>query len=71
MTIQYRVEYEAKISFKAYDVMGKIIMETDPVLRETGTYEETFSRGGLTTGLYIYFLEINNIKVDSRKVLIK
>ena len=68
MTLQYKVKEEGKISFKVYDVMGKMIMETEPIFRKTGIYKEVLRLDVTSPGLYFLILENNNIEVDLRKL---
>ena len=70
MTIQYRVGQAGNISFKVFDIYGKLLRETENVNREIGDYERTFERTLLCSGVYIYSLEYNGLIISSKRVVI-
>jgi len=77
-----RINYELQsalggtnyVSLKVYDIFGKKIKTLVNENKTAGSYEITFSAadGGLNlpSGVYFYSLEINDIVVDSKKLLL-
>ena len=70
MTIQYRVGQAGVISFKVFDIYGKLLSETESINREIGDYEMAFKRENLSRGVYLISLVVDGVNMNSRRILV-
>ena len=71
-SIKYKVESSKQIKLVIYNILGKEITTLINQKQKAGEYEVTFDAGNLTSGVYLYSLFADEIRVDTKKmVLIK
>lgn len=68
--IKYSVDKACKVSIKIYDILGKNLKTILKEKKSVGIYDVTFDGSELSCGVYFYTLEINDITVDSKKLLL-
>ena len=68
--IKFDVPKSGNISYKVYDVLGKIISSVNEN-RNAGTYEITFDGSNCASGIYYYSIETNGSRDIKKMVLLK
>lgn len=68
-TINYLIKEEGFVTLKLYDILGAEIKTLVNEEKTRGRYTYNFDGSGLTTGVYIYQLRINNF-ISSKKLLL-
>jgi len=68
--IEYRIKENGIVTLKVYDILGKKVATLLNKNQSPGNYELTFFGEDYPSGLYIYSLFFNGIKVDSRKMIL-
>lgn len=58
------------VTMKVYDITGKEVAVLVNSELSPGTYEFEFSGNGLSSGIYIYSLAVNGIKLDTKKMML-
>ncbi len=69
-TISYKVKNKSEIKIRVYNILGKMVAELVNKIQEPGRYETTFNGNSLSSGIYIYILEINGSIFDTKKLLL-
>ncbi|MGN8225831.1 T9SS type A sorting domain-containing protein [Gracilimonas sp. BCB1] len=70
--ISYRIPSNSTVSLKVYDMLGReaatlLNRKTQPA----GEYEVTFNAGNLSSGVYLYRLQVNQTVITKKLTLIK
>lgn len=68
--IKFNLKYANYISLIIYDVLGNQIKTLVNEKLNTGSYEVDFDAGNLTSGTYFYNFYINNILLDTKKLIL-
>ncbi len=68
--IDYSVDMGTDIKIKVYDVKGNLVKTLVNGYKAPGKYTVSFSRNGLTPGIYYYRIESDNYS-ESKKMLVK
>lgn len=68
--IKYELRKTSNVSIVIYDLLGKEISRLINKIQTTGKYEKEFDASGLTSGIYFYSLIIDNINVDTKKMIL-
>jgi photosystem II stability/assembly factor-like uncharacterized protein len=68
--IKYELKKSSNISIVIYDILGKEISELINKNQHAGKYELEFNALELTSGIYLYSLFIDNINVDTKKMIL-
>ncbi len=69
-TIQYELPVAAKVELTVYDLLGKEVTRLVDAKHSTGTYRVEFDGSGLSSGIYLFRLKINNEAVLTRKMIL-
>ena len=70
-TVNYRISKPGIVTLKVYDLLGKEIATLVNEVRNTGSYDVIFNASGLTSGVYIYQLRVNNYVSNKKMILLK
>lgn len=68
--IKYELRKSSNVSIIIFDILGKEISSLINKIQTTGKYEKEFDASGLTSGIYFYSLIIDNINVDTKKMIL-
>jgi hypothetical protein len=68
--IPYMIFTPGFVSIKVFDSMGRIINTLINENQETAFYELYLDAGELNTGIYFYSLTVDNIRVDTKRMII-
>jgi hypothetical protein len=69
-TIVYELFEKGSVEVRIYNSLGQLIQTALPGVQDQGMYEIEISLERIPSGLYQYALYIDNIKVDSRKLVV-
>lgn len=70
-TIQYEVKKETYVRLKVYDTLGNEVAQLANEVKKPGAYNVLFSGKGLTSGIYLYRLEMEDFVQSRKMILIK
>ncbi len=63
-TIQFTMPFAGDVVLKVYDVLGRNVITQSLGYRTTGTHLYQFNAEGLSSGIYLYRLQMNDSKSD-------
>jgi hypothetical protein len=69
--ISYKINKEGFVSLKVYNLVGQVIKVLVSEYQKQGTYEVEFDAGNLSTGVYLYKLQINDFTSVKRMTLLR
>ncbi len=70
--IRYQVPSNSTVSLKVYDMLGREVATLlNGKAQPAGEYEVTFNTGNLSSGMYLYRLEVNQTIITKKLTLIK
>ncbi|MCB0721991.1 MAG: T9SS type A sorting domain-containing protein [Ignavibacteriae bacterium] len=69
--ISYKINNEGFVSLKVYNLVGQVVGVLVNENQEPGTYSVIFNGNQLTTGIYLYKLQVNGFTTVKRMTLIK
>lgn len=69
--ISYKLNAEGFVSLKVYNLVGQVVATLVNETKEAGVYSVTFDGSQLTTGIYLYKLQVNGFTSVKRMTLIK
>jgi len=70
-TIEFGLKKAGIVSIKVFDVTGKLVdVIIDNVQFNQGTIKTAYNASKLSSGVYFYTLEVDNIKIDARKMIL-
>lgn len=70
-TIGYTIKKEGHVHLQVYNLVGQVIKVLVSEYQTPGTYEVEFDASELTTGVYLYKLQINGFSSVKRMTVIK
>lgn len=70
-TIKFGIPHTAKISLKVYDILGREVeILFNNVEMNAGTMTYDFDGTNLASGVYFYSLIVNNILIDTKRMVL-
>lgn len=69
--IEYSIPEKSKIKLAVYNVIGKEVAVLVDGIREAGSYRVKFDAHNLSSGIYMYRLEANNVILSRKMIIIK
>ena len=70
-SIQYQIPEQGFVSLKIYDLLGRELAALVNRFQNPGTYKINFNAGNLSSGTYIYRLQVNDFSASKKLLLIK
>ena len=70
-SISYRLPKDGFVSLKVYDMLGKEVATLVSESKAKGQYAVNFDASGLTSGIYIYQLNVNGFTASKKMTLLK
>ncbi len=70
-TIKYQVPFQANISLKLYDILGREVAILVDEQKQAGRYEARFTDINLTSGIYLYTLRAGAFVQTKKMILLK
>lgn len=70
-TISYSIPGKEFVSLKVYDTIGKEVAQLVNERKSAGKYSVSFNAKNLSSGLYIYKLEVGNYQTIKKLILLK
>lgn len=68
-TIKYAINTEANVSISIIDLLGNIIAEIENENRSSGEYSITWNSQGVSEGMYLLQLKVNN-DIKTKKIIV-
>jgi uncharacterized delta-60 repeat protein len=68
--IRYELSSDGYVSMKIYDVLGKEAASLVNTIQNAGTYAVNWDARTFSSGIYFYSLEINGVKIDTKKMFL-
>ncbi len=68
-TIRYSLPAEADVRLSVYDITGREVAELVSGRQAKGSYSVSFNAEGLTSGSYLYRLDVDGKSIQSRKMI--
>ncbi|MBK7866439.1 MAG: T9SS type A sorting domain-containing protein [Ignavibacteriales bacterium] len=69
--IEYALPEEGDVTIELYDITGRLVKQLLKEQRTVGTHKTTVESGDLASGVYIYTLRANDIKISKKLVILK
>jgi hypothetical protein len=69
--ISYKIQREGTVTLKVYNLVGQVVGTLVNEKQNAGTYEVEFDASELTSGVYLYKLQINGFTSVKRMTVIK
>lgn len=69
--ISYNIKKEGFVSLRVYNLVGQVVGVLVDEKQSAGTYEVEFDASELTTGVYLYKLQINGYTSVKRMTVLK
>ena len=69
--ISYNIKKEGFVSLRVYNLVGQVVGILVDEKQSAGTYEVEFDASDLTTGVYLYKLQINGYTSVKRMTVLK
>lgn len=69
--ISYKINYEGAVILKVYNLVGQVVRVLVDETQKPGKYEVEFDASDLSSGVYLYKLEINDYISVKRMTLLK
>ena len=69
--ISYRINYEGQVTLQVYNLVGQVIKVLVSEVQTPGRYEVEFDGSEMTSGVYLYKLQINGFTSVKRMTLLK
>ncbi|MCB0724009.1 MAG: T9SS type A sorting domain-containing protein [Ignavibacteriae bacterium] len=70
-TIEYHIPKPGTVSIKIYDITGREIAVLENSFKNTGTYKVIFDGSSLSSGIYFYTLQTENLTSVKKMILLK
>ena len=70
-TIRYSVPRSSEVSLKVYNLLGKEVATLFAGFQQAGNYVSVFNGRDLSSGIYLYKLQMGNLTETKRMVLLK
>ena len=68
--INYKLQVTNFVSLKVYDVLGNEIAMLVNMKQNAGTHNIEFDGSSFASGIYFYSLYVNNVPVETRKMML-
>lgn len=69
--IKYQIPKEGIVKLKVYDILGREVTTLVDKYQVDGRYEVEFNASNLSSGVYIYRLEVNDFVTSKKMIMIK
>ena len=69
--ISYKLNQSGFVTLKVYNLVGQVVKTLVNEYQESGTFSEQFDASELSSGIYLYKLQVNNYTSVKRMTLIK
>jgi len=72
-TIKYSIKEKGLVQLKVFDILGREVVELINEVKEKGNYQHAFTANNLSSGVYIYSLNVNSANgsfVQNRKLIL-
>ena len=69
--IKYQIPYQANVSLRIYDILGREVATLVNEQKPAGRYEVEFMENDLTSGIYFYTLQAGNYTQTKKMILLK
>ena len=69
--LSYKIDVKGHVTLKVYNLVGQIVRVMVNEVQEPGKYEVKFDASDLSTGVYLYKLQINDFTSVKRMTLLK
>ena len=69
--INFSVPEAAQVKLSVYNILGQEVAVLVDEFVNAGSYSKAFNATGISTGLYIYRLESNNVSISKKMTLLK
>lgn len=69
--ISYRIKEKGHVMLKVFDILGKEVAALVNEVQTPGEYKITFNGANLSSGTYIYSIEVNDLKLSKKMTLLK
>jgi hypothetical protein len=70
-TIRYSLPENSFVLLKVYDILGNVVTDLVNDKKEAGNYSILFDSSSLSSGLYIYILQVNGYSFTKKMILAK
>lgn len=70
-TIKYQIPKSGHVKLRVYDILGREVTTLVNEYLEDGRYEAVFNANELSSGVYIYRLEVNDFVTSKKIMLVK
>jgi hypothetical protein len=68
--IRFSLDKEYRVSFRIYDVSGKLLLNNEPELIKTGIHHHTVHIDKYASGVYFYQILLNGQIADTKKMIL-
>lgn len=69
--IGYQIPEEVEVKIRIYDILGREIEVIEEGNKKPGYYEIEYNGGKLTSGVYIYSLDVKGIRINKKMIVMK
>ena len=69
--LSYKINNEGYVTLKVYNLVGQVVKVLVSENQKPGVYSVTFNGSELSTGIYLYKLQVNDFTSVKRMTLIK
>ena len=69
--ITYQLPKDGIVTLKVYDMLDREIATLVNEYKTSGRYIVNFNAGNISSGVYIYHLEVNNFSATKKLLLLK
>ncbi|MBU1101790.1 MAG: T9SS type A sorting domain-containing protein [Bacteroidetes bacterium] len=69
--ILYQIPYEASVSIKVFDLLGRQMATLVNGRKSSGNHEVIFDGGNISSGIYLYTFEVGDVIKTSKMILLK
>lgn len=70
-TINYEIPFQANVTLKLYDILGREIETLVNEQKPAGRYKVNFAENNLSSGVYFYTLQTDNYSQTNKMILLK
>ena len=69
--LSYKIDVKGYVTLRVYNLVGQVVRVMVNEVQEPGKYEVKFDASDLSTGVYLYKLQINDFTSVKRMTLLK
>jgi|GEM_PF-6755999 len=70
-TIQYNIEQPAYVQLSVYNLLGQEVARLKEGVQSVGTHLTTWDASELASGMYIYALHVDGVRVASKRMVVR